>query len=59
MGESTHRQAGNVVISTWPERTNDPFHALLHKKGVEVLSMPLIEIHFLPFALPEDADIYQ
>lgn len=59
MDENTPTKASNVVISTWPARDKDPFHALLHEKGVEVLSMPLIEIHFLPFALPGDADHYQ
>ncbi|MGM0377332.1 MAG: uroporphyrinogen-III synthase [Bacteroidota bacterium] len=59
MDENTQVKASNVVISTWPVRDEDPFHAILHEKGVEVLSMPLIEVHYLPFVLPEDADDFQ
>ncbi len=59
MDENKRTKASNAVISTWPARTDDPFHALLHENGVEVLSMPLIEIHFLPFVLPGDAAHYQ
>lgn len=59
MDENTQVKASNVVISTWPVRDEDSFHAILHEKGVEVLSMPLIEVHYLPVVLPEDADDYQ
>ncbi|MFW5754740.1 MAG: uroporphyrinogen-III synthase, partial [Marinilabiliaceae bacterium] len=53
------RYTSKVVISTWPVREEDPFHALLHEKGLEVLSMPLIQVNFIPFAFSGDANDYQ
>ena len=56
MDENNHTR--RVVVSTWPVRDEDPFHALLHENGIEVLAMPLIEVRFLLFALLADPDDY-
>ncbi|MGQ8337887.1 uroporphyrinogen-III synthase [Sunxiuqinia sp. A32] len=56
------KKAGNilkdkVIITTYPERTNDELKEILSSKGATVLSMPAIEISPLSFQL-ENASGY-
>jgi len=48
-----------VIIATWPKQQDDPFFDVLKKGGLDVLSMPLIEIRTLHFSLPRSISEYQ
>lgn len=48
-----------VIIATWPKQQDDPFFDVLQKRGLVVLSMPLIEIRTLHFSIPRPISEYQ
>lgn len=55
---SADDRSGNIVISTWPYRQDDRFRSVMQASGIDVISMPVIEIRFLPFDMPRDVESY-
>lgn len=47
-----------TVVSTWPEKKEDPFAEILTSSGMSVLAMPMIEIRYLSFSLEHSVSEY-
>ncbi len=46
------------IIATWPVRSADPFFDILKNEGLNVISMPLIEIRCISFSFPRPQSEY-